>query len=107
MSPTVRLFLCKLHPKSGKHTYGVGEASRMDFYADLVCEHAQDLLAHSVTHLACDGDFSKDKFVSLVTQAGLHMVGKISKDSDLRYLFMARIPKDGAERSSSMARSTW
>jgi hypothetical protein len=69
------------------------DASRMDFYADLVCTHAPELLSHSVTHLACDGAFSKHKFVSRVTHAGLHMVGKLRKDSDLRYLFTGPHPK--------------
>lgn len=68
------------------------DASRMDFYAELVCEHAPSLLEHGVTHLACDGAFSKVKFVSRSTQAGLHMVGKLRKDSRLRYLFTGEHP---------------
>jgi hypothetical protein len=66
--------------------------TRIDFYTDLVCEHAPSLLSHGVTHLACDAAFSKHKFVSRVTQAGLHMVGKIRKDSHLRYLYHGEHP---------------
>ena len=74
------------------------DCTRMDFYASLVCTHSSDLLAHGVTHLVCDGAFSKRKFVERVSQAGLHMIGKLRKDSRLRYLYKGEHPKRPGRR---------
>lgn len=69
------------------------ELTRLDFYADHACTHAPRLLEHGVTHLVGDGYFAKHKFISRVTQAGMHAVGKLRKDSHLRYLYTGEHPK--------------
>ena len=63
------------------------EATRMDVYLDqlsrVVTTHDLRFLRYVVT----DGAYSKQKFVGGVRALGLHQIGKLRADANLRYLY--------------------
>jgi len=61
--------------------------TRVDFYADQTVKLAPQLLGQGITHMAADAYYSKIKFVSPVVTAGLHLVGKLRVDADLKWLY--------------------
>ncbi len=73
------------------------EISRVDFYA----EHLRRDAAHlpeDVKYLVVDGYYAKSKFVKAARQVGLHIVGKLRQDANLRYLFTGKQKKFGKRR---------
>ena len=68
----------------------------IDQFAALIVERAATLRALS-PYLAVDGQFAKYKFVSAAVENGLHIVGKLRKDADMRYLYTGP-QKDGPGR---------
>jgi IS4 transposase len=73
------------------------EISRVDFYA----EHLRRDAAHlpdKVTYLVVDGYYAKSKFVKAARKTGLHIVGKLRPDADLRWLFKGKQKKFGRDR---------
>src|SRR5215470_19249823 len=63
------------------------EATRMDIYLDqlrrVVTAHDLRFLRYVVT----DGYYSKQKFIAGVRAVGLHQIGKLRADANLRYLY--------------------
>ena len=73
------------------------EISRVDFYA----EHLRRDAAHlpsDVKYLVVDGYYAKSKFVKAVRQRDLHIVCKLRRDANLRYLFKGKQKKFGKRR---------
>jgi len=73
------------------------EISRVDFYA----EHLRRDAAHlpdDVRYLVVDGYYAKSKFVKAARKTGLHIVGKLRHDANLRYLFTGKQKKLGKKR---------
>lgn len=63
------------------------EESRVDFYVKQIIEHASELKAIA-DYIVYDGAAGKKKFVDgLVDQTELHLISKLRKDADLRYLY--------------------
>lgn len=60
--------------------------TRMDFYLSVVRRSASQLLEHT-QHLLIDGGLSSQTFIDGVVDLGLHPVGKLRRDSRLRYLY--------------------
>lgn len=59
----------------------------IDHYAQIIVDRSKELCSLS-QYLAVDGYFSKKKFVDQVTeQASLHLISKLRKDANLKYLY--------------------
>jgi hypothetical protein len=71
--------------------------SRMDFYAEHLCRDAAHL-PDDVKFLVVDGYYAKSKFVKAARKTGLHIVGKLRHDANLRYLFKGQQKKLGKKR---------
>jgi len=61
--------------------------SRVDLYARQVQSVAGQLKAQSIRYLAADAYYSKAKFINAVCAEGLHLIGKLRSDADLRWYF--------------------
>jgi hypothetical protein len=72
-------------PPSGKSPDP--DATRMDGYLDQLTRvvTAQDL--SRLRYVVADGAYSKQKFVTGVCALGLHQIGKLRADANLRYLY--------------------
>jgi hypothetical protein len=73
------------------------EVTRIDAYL----QHLKDTQPHlpaSVKHIVVDGFYSKEKFVNGVVGLGLHMVGKLRVDANLRHIFTGEQRPRGARR---------
>jgi len=73
------------------------EISRVDFYAEHLRRDAVHL-PNDVKYLVVDGYYAKSKFVKAARKAGLHIVGKLRHDANLRYLFKGDQKKFGKRR---------
>lgn len=73
------------------------EISRVDFYAEHLRRDAA-YLPQDVKYLAVDGYYSKSKFVKTARKMGLHLIGKLRHDANLRYLFEGSQKKLGRKR---------
>lgn len=73
------------------------EISRVDFYAEHLRRDAA-YLPDEVTCLVVDGYYAKSKFVKAARKTGLHIVGKLRPDANLRYLFKGKQKKFGKRR---------
>ena len=63
------------------------EASRVDFYLQQVVDK-KDELKELADYIANDGAYAKKKYVDgIVEQTDLHLICKLRKDADLRYLY--------------------
>ena len=76
------------------------EATRMDVYLDqlsrVVTAHDLSFLRYVVT----DGAYSKQKFVAGVLGLGLHQIGKLRADANLRYLYQGpKRPGPGRQKT--------
>ena len=71
--------------------------TRVDFYAQHL---RRDIvfLPNDVKYLVVDGYYAKIKFVDVVDEVGLDMVGKLRHDANLRYLYAGPQKKFGARR---------
>ena len=58
--------------------------TRPVFYAEQVVENVSRLKELGITYLATDAYYSKEKFITPVTEAGLHLVGKLRIDANLQ-----------------------
>jgi hypothetical protein len=67
----------------------ITEESRVDAYLSHIGENRK-YLPSEVRHLAGDGFFSKEKFVTGVKNMGLDMVGKLRIDARLRHLHLGK-----------------
>lgn len=60
--------------------------TRIDYYAFWLIQH-KDYFAQHIDYLCVDGFFAKEKFVSqITTSTNLHIISKLRKDANLRYL---------------------
>ncbi len=73
------------------------EISRVDFYAEHLRRDATHL-PEDVKYLVVDGYYAKSKFVRTARKTGLHIVGKLRHDANLRYLFKGKQKKFGKRR---------
>lgn len=73
------------------------ELSRIDHYLQQLKQTVGDL-ASRVQYLAVDGFYSKQKFVDGVVALNLHLVGKLRRDANLRYLYTGVQKHRGARR---------
>ena len=58
--------------------------TRPVFYAEQVVENISRLKELGIMYLATDAYYSKEKFITPVTEAGLHLVGKLRIDANLQ-----------------------
>jgi len=70
-----------------RQTLDKEDKSRTDTYADQVVSLASHLKAQGVEHVAADAYYSKETFVTPVLDVGLHIVGKLRSDANLRSLY--------------------
>ncbi len=70
---------CQILDQEGK--------TRVDLYAEQTVSIAPLLLKQGIRYLASDAYYTKKKYVSPVTEAGLEIVGKLRTDADLRWLY--------------------
>jgi DDE superfamily endonuclease len=70
------------------------EETRIDSYLAQIKHVVTTQPLAGLTYLAVDGYFSKKKFVDGISALGLHVVGKLRRDANLRHLY------DGPQRAS-------
>ena len=69
-----------------QETLQANDMTLIDHYAALIIERGAVLRSIS-SYLAVDAYFSKRKFITAVAENGLHLIGKLRKDADMRYLY--------------------
>lgn len=60
--------------------------TRTTFYGQQLVAQAATLRSQGIRYVAADAYYSKEKFVSAVLAADLHMVGKLRTDANLRWI---------------------
>ena len=84
--------------KPGKKSPSIEqEVTRIDAYLEQL-KNTQPHLPKQVEHVVVDGFYSKKKFVNGVIELGLHMVGKLRVDANLRHIFTGEQRRRGARR---------
>lgn len=73
------------------------EITRVDFYAEHLRRDVHHLPS-DVRYLVVDGYYAKSKFVKAAREVGLHIVGKLRHDANLRYLYKGPQKKFGKRR---------
>ena len=61
--------------------------TRADLYADHIENCFDELRNHGVTHIAADAYYTKNVFIDRLTDHGFHIVGKLRRDADLKWLY--------------------
>jgi hypothetical protein len=61
--------------------------TRADLYADHIENSFNELRKHGVTHIAADAYYTKNVFIDRLTNNGFHIVGKLRRDADLKWLY--------------------
>lgn len=79
-------------PPSEQLTREDKEQTRVDFYVNQLREH-RHLLPKSINYLAADGFYAKQKYVDGVRACHLHLVTKLRRDADLRFLYTGKREK--------------
>lgn len=69
-----------------RQTLDEDNKSRIDLYAEHVKDIAPKLKSLGIKYLAADALYSKAKFISAVTDTGLHLIGKLRVDANLKWL---------------------
>jgi hypothetical protein len=88
----------KASPRSwGKKTSDPQEETRMDFYVEHLRE-VRPSLPQEIRYLVTDGAYTRCTFVEGVITCGLHQVGKLRADANLRYLYTGPQKPRGARR---------
>ena len=72
--------------------------TRVDLYAEQVVSLSPQLQKLGIRHVAADAYYSKVKFVSRVTEAGLDIVGKLRVDAQLKWLYEGEYKGRGRPR---------
>ena len=72
--------------------------SRVDLYAEQVIKLVPTFEQQNIKYLAADAYYSKIKFVSPVVAAGLHLVGKLRVDANLKWLYEGEYSGAGRPR---------
>lgn len=70
--------------------------TRSDLYAEHISDRSTELKSLGIQYLAADSFYSKVKFVNAVVNTGLHMVGKLRVDANLKWIY--RGEKSGCGR---------
>jgi len=73
------------------------EQSRLDYYLDHLKQDYQ-ALPPQIRYLATDGYYSKKKYIDGVTALGLHQIGKLRHDANLRWLYQGEQKPRGRKR---------
>ena len=77
-----------VEPKEEKETEKKETAiSRVDLYAEQAVNSIPFLLKHHIRYMAVDAYYTKLKFVTPVTEAGIYVVGKLRTDANLVWLY--------------------
>ena len=63
------------------------ETSRIDIYLDQLTRVVQQQALTHLRYVVTDGYYSKQKFLGGVRALGLHQIGKLRADANLRYLY--------------------
>ena len=63
------------------------ELTRIDIYLDQVTRVVQQHALSPLRYVVTDGYYSKQKFLAGVQALGLHQIGKLRRDANLRYLY--------------------
>ena len=71
--------------------------TRIDHYLEHL-QHSRPSLPPAVKYCAADGFYSKQKFVARVVALDLHLISKLRRDADLRYLYTGAQKPRGARR---------
>lgn len=66
---------------------GKGEENRIDFYLKQVEENIKYLRELGIYHLVTDGFYTKFRFINGIDDLGLHQIGRLREDANLRYLY--------------------
>ncbi len=75
------------------------EKNRVDFYLSQIELNEPFLKEQRVKHIAADGFYAKKRFIDGNRDMGFHLVGKLRKDANLRYLYDGpRKPGRGAPK---------
>jgi len=73
--------------------------TRVDLYAGQVTSLANQLTERGIKYLAADAYYFKQKFVTPVVQAGLHVVSKLRNDAFLRWPYTGPYSGKGRPRT--------
>ena len=79
-------------PSSTISTIFGPDGSHVDWYV-LHLRQERSLLPPEIRHIVADGYYTKQKFVDGVRELGLHQVGKLRHDANLRSLYAGPHPK--------------
>ena len=63
------------------------QATRMDVYLDQVQRVVRDHHLHHLRYVITDGYYSNHKFLDGIRALGMHQIGKLRRDANLRYLY--------------------
>lgn len=72
---------------NAQQTVGIEGKTRTDLYAEQVGKLAEQLLKKGIKYLAADAYYFKQKFVTPVMEAGLHVISKLRNDAHLRWAY--------------------
>ena len=85
--------------KANAKAKGDKSKSRNANYLDQVCRVASQVKSESLKYLLTDGAYSNKDFIDGVVASGLQQIGKLRRDSQLRYLYEgARRPGPGRSK---------
>ena len=90
----------KTPSKKSRRKYEADDETLIDQYVQQLRE-AQPFLRESETHMVVDGAFAKKKYVDGVCELGLHMVGKLRRDANMRYLYTGPKREKGRGRQKT------
>ena len=86
--------------KKSRRTYEAEDETRIDQYLQPL-RAAKPLLRECETHLVVDGAFAKKKYVDGVCALALHLVGKVRRDANMRYLYTGPKRERGSGRQKT------
>ncbi|MBO1346510.1 MAG: transposase [Hormoscilla sp. GUM202] len=78
-------------------TDGESHGNRLDFYLGHLA-YCQTYFPTGVRYVAADGFYSKYKWVEGVVQLGLHSIGKLRRDANLKFLYEGPLKGRGRPR---------
>jgi hypothetical protein len=89
----------KVNPETQrlKKTQGLPRTNRMDFYLGHLAE-CQSYLPQDIRYVAADAFYSKFKWVNGVVGLGLHAIGKLRADANLKVLYTGPQKSKGRRR---------
>ena len=84
-----------------RQTLDIAGQSRTAYYTEQLVSQAPILKSQGIRYVAADAYYSKEPFISPVLAAGLHLVGKLRSDADLKW--MNKAPYSGKGRPKKFA----